>query len=193
MQLFNVGNNGINLYLIDSGSHRLLIDSGFPGKLNDLGREMRKTGYKIQDIDYLLVTHFHIDHAGGVQELKDLGVKFILFDLQANHIELMEKMTEKKWPYKRLKKDDNIVLNIDESRSFLHKTDIQGQVIHTPGHSDDSISLLLDTRQTFTGDLTHNFLIMDKTSVEYISWITLKEHKAKFIFPSHGKEYELED
>lgn len=192
-RIFNVGNKNINLFLIESGSHRLLIDAGFPNQINDLGREMRKTGYKIREIDYLMVTHFHIDHAGAVQELKDFDVKFVLFDLQVNHIETMEKMAEHKWSYKKLNKNDNIVLSIAESRNFLNTIGVQGQVIHTPGHSDDSISLLLDSGKTFTGDLTPSSLIMDKTSVEYTSWITLKKHNAKLIFPSHGKEYTLED
>ena len=71
MNIFNVGNGSVNIYLLDSGTHRLLIDTGFPGTLNDLGRRLRQTGHKVRDIDYLLVTHFHVDHAGMVQELKE--------------------------------------------------------------------------------------------------------------------------
>jgi hypothetical protein len=46
MTIHNVGSNGVNLYLIDSGSHRILLDTGFPGKLNDLGRALRPTGFR---------------------------------------------------------------------------------------------------------------------------------------------------
>ncbi len=193
MRIFNVGNNGVNLFLLDSGSHRLLIDSGFPDKLHDLGRRMRETGFKVQNIDYLVVTHFHIDHAGAIQELKDSGVKFVLFDMQMNYISGMEKMMEGKWPYKKLLMNDNVVLNIDKSRYFLSTLGIKGQIFPTPGHSDDSVSLLLDTGEAFTGDLTADYLMMGKNSVENQTWTNLKKQNARIIYPSHGKMYEIKD
>ena len=44
---------------------------------------------------------------------------------------------------------------LDESRTFLASLGLHGQFVHTPGHSDDSISVLLDSGEVFTGDLTH--------------------------------------
>src|SRR5688572_12364194 len=40
---------------------------------------------------------------------------------------------------------DNVLVCIEESRSFLAKLDISGEIVHTPGHSEDSVTLLLDT------------------------------------------------
>ena len=82
MNIYNVGNNHVNIYLLDSGTNRLLIDCGYPGEIYALGRTMRQTGYTLKQIDYICVTHFHVDHAGAVQELKDEGAKFILFGCQ---------------------------------------------------------------------------------------------------------------
>ncbi|NOU16359.1 MAG: MBL fold metallo-hydrolase [Bacteroidales bacterium] len=191
MQIFNVGSDAINIYLIDSGSHRLLIDSGFPNKLNDLGREMRKTGFKIRDIDYLIVTHFHIDHAGAIQELKEQGVKFILFDIQIGHIGSMERMAIGKWEYLQLNMRDNIIMSIDKSTDFLNKMGLQAQVISTPGHSDDSITLLFNSGEAFIGDLCADYLADDKDSINYKTWIKLKGANARIIYPSHGKVYEI--
>jgi len=190
MNIFNVGSNGINLYLLDSGSHRILIDSGFPGKLNDLGRAMRPSGFCVQSIDYLFVTHFHVDHAGAVQELKNNGVEFILFDIQSNAIAEMERMTLSKWPYILLERNDRM-LSIDQSRAFLYEIGIEGHFVHTPGHSDDSISLLLDSGETFTGDLRAEFLLDDASSLESKSWHELRKLGAQRVYPSHGQFYEL--
>jgi len=190
MNIFNVGSNGINLYLLDSGSHRILIDSGFPGKLNDLGRAMRPSGFCVQSIDYLFVTHFHVDHAGAVQELKNNGVEFILFDIQSNAIAEMERMTLSKWPYVLLERNDRM-LSIDQSRAFLYEIGIEGHFVHTPGHSDDSISLLLDSGETFTGDLRAEFLLDDASSLESKSWHELRKLGAQRVYPSHGQFYEL--
>lgn len=191
MQIFNVGSDAINLYLIDSGSHRLLVDSGFPGKLNELGREMRKTGFKIRDIDYLMVTHFHIDHAGAIQELKEQGVRFILFDVQMQYIDPMEKMAAGKWPYSKLQRSDNRLMRIEESADFLTELGFQAQVLSTPGHSDDSITLLFDSGEAFVGDLRACSMVDDKDSQEYKTWLSLKHAKARKIYPSHGEAYEL--
>src|SRR5688572_30182459 len=101
MKIHNVGNEHVNLYLIDSGTHRLLVDTGFPDQFNELGKAMRSTGFGIKDINYVMVTHFHIDHAGILQQLKNEGVKSVVFTIQQAHIKPMEKMfSGNKWDYK---------------------------------------------------------------------------------------------
>ena len=51
------------------GSQSLLIDSGNPGP-RDLERIMAAvTDARLKQIDYLLSTHYHVDHIGGMQEL----------------------------------------------------------------------------------------------------------------------------
>ena len=48
--------------------------------------------------------------------------------------------------------DNNIVLKFAESRQFLASLGLAGEIIATPGHSDDSITLILDDGFAFTGD-----------------------------------------
>ena len=67
-----------------------------PGEINLLERAMRQTGYTIKQVDHVCVTHFHVDHAGAVQELKEQGAKFIVFDCQLDYIQRMEKMIGQK-------------------------------------------------------------------------------------------------
>jgi endoribonuclease LACTB2 len=192
MDIFNVGYKSINLYLIASSTHRLLIDSGFPNSLNNLGREMRKTGFKVNEIDFLIVTHFHIDHAGAIQELKNQGVKFILFDIQQNNIKPMENMTIGKWQYTPLLLDDNIMMKIDDSVEFLKSININGQIIKTAGHTDDSISLVLDSGECFIGDLLAEYLLTEKDFELNKSWQKLKQLGIKEAYPSHGGSYEIQ-
>ena len=45
------------------------------------------------------------------------------------------------------------MLTCAESREFLAKLGISGEVIHTPGHSEDSVSLILDDGTVIVGDL----------------------------------------
>lgn len=190
MNIFNVGNGSVNIYLLDSGTHRLLIETGFPGTLNDLGRRLRQTGHKLRDIDYLLVTHFHVDHAGMVQELKNAGAQFLLFDVQTHAIAPMEALAGKKWQYLPLVHAGNLVLPVHESRAFLKGLNIDGAVLHTPGHSADSISLLLDTGAAFTGDLPAEGLVQEEGPAKDV-WALLREGGAARIKPGHGQDYDL--
>ncbi|HKZ84113.1 MAG TPA: hypothetical protein VJ793_10710 [Anaerolineae bacterium] len=58
---------------------------------------------------------------------------------------------------------------------------------HTPGHSDDSVSLLLDDGSVFTGDLTPaGFAGEDDAAAVSASWRLLREHGATRMYPGHG-------
>src|SRR5260370_1294944 len=49
---------------------------------------------------------------------------------------------------------DNVTASFAESRALLARLGIGGEIVPTPGHSDDSVSLVLDDGSAFTGDLT---------------------------------------
>jgi glyoxylase-like metal-dependent hydrolase (beta-lactamase superfamily II) len=191
MKYFNVGYKSANYYLIDADQVCLAIDVGWPGTINDYGRLLRPTGKRVQDINYLIVTHFHVDHAGLVQELKELGVKFVLFDSQIKHIAQMETMIQKKMNYKPINLEDNITITLPESRKFLHRIGISGEVVHTPGHSEDSISVFLDSGDVFIGDLRPENQIMEDDFTAKTSWLKLKKLGVKRINPGHGYSFEL--
>jgi glyoxylase-like metal-dependent hydrolase (beta-lactamase superfamily II) len=191
MKYFNVGYKSANYYLIDADQVCLAIDVGWPGTLNDYGRQLRPTGKRIQDIDYLIVTHFHVDHAGLVQELKDQGVQFVLFDTQIKHIAPMETMIQKQMNYKPINLEDNITITLPESREFLRRIGISGEVVHTPGHSEDSISVFLDSGDVFIGDLRPENQIMEDDFTAKTSWLKLKKLGVKRINPGHGYSFEL--
>lgn len=60
----------INCYLIETGEHRILIDTGagelFGSDAGALVRNLRASGYEPEDIDAILLTHIHGDHSGGL-------------------------------------------------------------------------------------------------------------------------------
>lgn len=191
MKIFNVGYKYSNYYLIDAGQYCLAIDIGWPGTMNDYGRQLRPTGKRVQDINYLIVTHFHVDHAGLVQELKDKGVKFVLFDVQIRNVAQMETMIQKKISYKPINLDDNIIITLPESRKFLQSIGLSGEVIHTPGHSDDSITIFLDSGDAFIGDLQPEHQIMEDDIISKNSWFRLKKLGVKSVHPGHGHSFEV--
>jgi glyoxylase-like metal-dependent hydrolase (beta-lactamase superfamily II) len=60
----------INCFLIDTGTHRILVDTGagelFGKDAGQLVANLRASGYQPEDIDVILLTHIHGDHSGGL-------------------------------------------------------------------------------------------------------------------------------
>lgn len=189
MNIINVGYQSTNYYAIDIKGGKLLVDCGWPGTLTQLSGELKRKGNSIQDIKYLLVTHFHPDHAGMTQELKNLGIKHVLLDVQVNFIPQMTAFfaDKKNYPYVPISTNDSINVQVGKSRKFFESIGLAGEVIHTPGHSDDSVTLILDEGIAFTGDLHPAFMLPEDDTISRVSWDTIHKHKIKTIYPGHGK------
>lgn len=186
MNIINVGYDSTNYYLIEAKTGKLLVDCGWPGTLPKLMAELKRKGVSFKEIKYLLVTHFHPDHAGLVQELKNQGIKFILLECQVNFIaQLTEHFKTKKFPYVEIKQNDSLILKLEDSRKFLASLGLDGEILHTPGHSDDSVTLILDEGYAFTGDLHPAFMNIDDITTR-ASWDKIHQHKIKRIYPGHG-------
>jgi endoribonuclease LACTB2 len=186
MNIVNVGYDSTNYYLIETKNGKLLVDCGWPGTLPKFNAELKRKGISLKEIQWFLVTHFHPDHAGMVQELKNQGIKFILWECQVDHIpQLTELFKTKKYPYVEIRQNDSHILKIEESRKFLASIGLNGEILHTPGHSDDSVTLILDEGYAFTGDLHPSFMNIDH-DVTQASWDKIHQHKITRIFPGHG-------
>ena len=188
MNIVNVGYQSTHYYVIDTRGGKLLIDCGWPGTLPQLTAELKRTGIALQDIKYLLVTHFHPDHAGLTQELKSLGVLHLLLDVQMVFVSRMtEFFKNRKFPYVPIQTKDSTHLKVNESRKFLAGLGLNGEILHTPGHSDDSVTLILDEGYAFTGDLQPVFFLPEDDPVSRQSWDKIHRHQIIKILPSHGK------
>jgi glyoxylase-like metal-dependent hydrolase (beta-lactamase superfamily II) len=186
MNIVNVGYASTNYYTIDIKNGKLLVDCGWPGTLPQFIKVLRRKGIAPGEIKYLLVTHFHPDHAGLVQELKNQGTKFILPECQASFVSSFAgHFKGKSLPYVEIRQNDNILLKLEDSRSFLASLGLSGEILHTPGHSDDSVTLILDEGYAFTGDL-HPAFMSGGNEETLASWDKIRLHKITHILPGHG-------
>lgn len=141
----------------------------------------------LKEIRYTLATHYHIDHAGLAQEFKQAGVPLLVLDTQVDAIPLMKTFTKPQDNYMEITMDGNVTISFAESRALLKKIGIPGEIIPTPGHSDDSVSLLLDDGSVFTGDLTHPMMVgLEDAEIVSASWRLLRERGATRVYPGHG-------
>jgi ribonuclease/clavin/mitogillin len=192
MNIVNVGYDSTNYYVLADSQPRLLVDVGFPGTLPKLAHQCSRMGVNLSRIKHLLLTHYHPDHAGLAQELKNKGIKLIVVGEQVSAIPALKIHMKPGQNYLDITLTDNLVISIEDSRAFLSKLGIQGEIIATPGHSDDSISLILDEGAAFTGDLPHPLLLTDDADdASRQSWAKIRSLKVKTVYPGHGPIYQL--
>ncbi len=94
--------------------------AGGPERCQNSMAELKRKGISIKEIKHLLVTHFHPDHAGLAQELKNQGIKFIVPEPQIDFIApFAEFFKGKNFPYVPITQNDNLDLKLEDSRKFL--------------------------------------------------------------------------
>jgi len=187
INIINVGYSSTNYYVLEQGNVRLLIDVGMPGSYGHLLANLKRKDIPIQSIGHLLVTHYHPDHAGVVEEVKAQGLRLIVLEPQVEWITFMQTYIKADSPYIPIHLDNNILISISESRTFLKGLGFDGEIITTPGHSDDSVSLVLDDGSAFVGDLTFPSRTGDDDrEVVMNSWAKLAALHATRIYSGHS-------
>lgn len=192
--IVNVGYRSTNYWVVSAGTSRLLVDLGYPGTMGMMRANLQRMDVPLGEIRYGLATHYHIDHAGAAQELKQAGVPLLVLETQTAAIQRMKTWIKPQDDYVAITLHDNVVIALAESRGLLAQIGLAGEILPTPGHSDDSVSLLLDGGFAFTGDLTHPALIGEDEAgrVAQESWRLLQERGARRVYPGHGPVWPLE-
>ena len=183
----NVGYRSTNYWVISAGTSRLLVDLGYPNTMGLMRANLDRLGVPLGELRYGLATHYHLDHAGLAQELKQLGVPLLVMDVQVPAIPRLKDHMKPRDRYVDITLHDNVTVTCEQSRATLRTIGIDGEIVHTPGHSPDSVSLLLDGGEVFTGDLTPMSLAgEDPVGTILASWRRLLRLGAKTIHPGHG-------
>jgi glyoxylase-like metal-dependent hydrolase (beta-lactamase superfamily II) len=197
MEIFQVGGIGYdsNIYLL-KGTLSTLIDVGTGFHWKEVLERLNHLE-KLQKIEAIILTHEHFDHIGGVPKLVQVikvkrgKVKVFAHRLLARALNI-----------------GNIPLAPffnAEVPNFEVKVELEGdeeielgkekfKVIHTPGHSPGSISLLCEDKEAlFCGDLIFSgggvgrwdLIGGDKQALQK-SIQKLRELEIKGLYPGHG-------
>ena len=180
-----------NTFYIPGASGGLLVDTDYAGTLPAFYKAIKQQSIKIKDIAYVLATHYHPDHIGLVGQLMEQGVKLLLVDVQKDYVHCSDYIFERdNLPYLPIREADATVISCEESRDFLDRIGISGEIICTPSHSKDSVSLLLDDGSCFVGDLEplEYMSSYENNSALHRDWERILSCHAKRIFYAHRPE-----
>ncbi|HEU0005155.1 MAG TPA: subclass B3 metallo-beta-lactamase, partial [Terriglobia bacterium] len=71
--IYYVGATGVSAFLIVTSEGSVLLDGGLPETAPQIARNVAELGFRLNNVKYLLNSHAHFDHAGGLAELKRLS------------------------------------------------------------------------------------------------------------------------
>jgi hypothetical protein len=91
---------------------------------------------------------------GLISDLMKQGAMLILIDVQRDYVHFSDSIFARdRLPYTPIDESLGIVISCSESREFLLRAGISGEIIHTHSHSEDSVSLIMDDGDCIVGDL----------------------------------------
>lgn len=175
-----------NTFLIPATCGYLLLDTDYAGALPAFYRCIKQRGVKVSDVPYVLATHYHPDHMGLIPELMKQGVKLLLIDTQKDSIHFSDYIFARdRLPFEQIDTTKATVVSCAESREFLAGIGISGEIISTPSHSPDSISLVLDDGDCFVGDLEPKEYGMENEAVKE-DWKKVMSFQPQRVYYAHA-------
>ena len=186
----NIPYGSTNHYLVGYRGGHLLIDAGWAGSLPQLKHALRRQGIEGSAIRFVMLTHHHPDHAGLTQEVKRaFGARLLIHEAQIPYLRDLLSFHQGRGEHFEpiVVAPEDVVVTSEESRPALRRIGLDGELVETPGHSADSVSLVLDDGSAFIGDLH----LPDQVEGEMLeavrrSWQRLLSLGVKIAYPGHG-------
>ena len=152
-EIFQVGGSGFTapedaaVYLIKVPGHAALVDAACGTAKGKLMENIRACSVNLDQVEYLLITHCHFDHTGGVKGLKDElpRVKVVAHELEAPYLEEGDNIvTAASWYGYTI---DPFV--VDRKITGTGEDILLGErtvkALHVPGHSPGSMVYIVES------------------------------------------------
>lgn len=202
-----------NCYLLE-GESCVLIDGGAPGQSRAFIKRLAALGIAPSRIGLIILTHAHWDHIGSAHALVEMtGAKLAVHTHERTIVEHgLKSMPPGVTPWGRVFgavlrtflplitiQPARVDIAIGDDGLSLDPYGIRGKVVYTPGHSQGSVSIVLDTGEVFVGDMAMNGLPLtsrpdlpifaEDIELVKVSWRKLLKLGVTMIFPAHGKPF----
>lgn len=202
-----------NSVLIANGANSILIDTGVKGDLHKFKTLFKQNNLKPEDIKLIVLTHTHNDHTGNLNELAKLtGAKVLVHKNEFDNLKtgftpipLGTRFYTKAIVFlgRKLKprhaSPEPFIADFTNITNYsLSDYGIDGTVMHTPGHTAGSQSVLIG-KTLVAGDTFFNvrgkiiFPPFANNSQQVLeTWKVLFELGIDEIIPAHGKKFKVE-
>ncbi|MFZ5830958.1 MAG: MBL fold metallo-hydrolase [Planctomycetota bacterium] len=204
---------GARSYVV-RGEGAIVIDAGGPGQAVRFRKALGRPSIDPRSVRLMVMTHGHLDHVGSAKGIQELtGAQIAIHEREAPWLEravvvlppaacalgrIIEPFMKLFAPLVRFPPAKVDLLLTDEGMS-LAEFGIPGRIVHTPGHSAGSVSVLLENGDAFVGDLAANEIPLhfspgfpifaDDLGRLRESWRLLLSAGAKTIYPGHGAPF----
>ena len=162
---------GFGQCYILKGDGVVAVDAGEPKKGAVFARALESAAINPHEVKLVVLTHGHWDHIGAAMEIKSLtGAALAMHHSEAHWLEtsltplspgvtpwgrVLTALHKVFMPFIKIP-TAKVDLALGDDGLSLVNFGIPGRVVHTPGHSSGSVTVLLDTGEAFVGDLAMN-------------------------------------
>lgn len=194
-----------NVYLVEAGSVRILVDTGISLNRKKLLNKLNN----LNSLNFLVLTHTHFDHCQNAAVIKDRsGCKIIIgksaketvkqgYTPIPNGVTWWAKFVV--WLGRKLRPrftghapfEADILV---KERFTFEYEGVNLEIIPTPGHSSDSISLIVDNEIAIVGDTLFGLApgkvmppFADDVPLLKKQWKVLHDTGCQWFLPGHGK------
>jgi hydroxyacylglutathione hydrolase len=195
----------VNSYIIKGVNKLILVDTGLPGNAKKIIKKIGEIGFKTNQVSLIILTHAHFDHFGSLKELQKVtGAKVAVHKNDAPYLiegkraevipisgfgKFMMRMVKNRSPKTMEGVKPDILI---EDEMDLNDFGVKGKVISTPGHTDGSVSVFLDSGKCLAGDTigatfgkpTYGMFCNDLNMLKE-SIVKIKNSNAKEVYLSH--------
>lgn len=154
--LYFVGTPPASVHIVDTGEGLIMLDTGYQQSLYKVIDNVYRLGLDLHDLNYILLTHGHIDHMGAAKALRELtGAKIALGKEDrdyANGTLDLSYAKELDMEFSETFEPDLLLSDGDEIR--LGNTAVRA--VATPGHTPGAMSYFFnvsDGKDTFIAGL----------------------------------------
>jgi len=200
-----------NVYFIKNEECCVMIDAGFSG-LSKIETIANSNGIDFKKINMLILTHTHYDHVNLLYDLNkkiyaeilvhQAGEKYLKFgqNPEPKNPTFLGRLVLLITKFSGAGKFDPVVPDtVIDGEFSTNKFGFDLEIIPTPGHSDDSITIIIDKKWAFVGDTLFHLLpnslypmfVDDKVKLKE-SWKRLLDLNCEYYFPGHGKKISYE-